>query len=578
MSPRSCVRTLPRFAPVWALFFVGALLITLTGFSSTFSSNRYPDYVRFAVDTVEVFIIVTGYVNLIMGILVPQMLFGDLFNSKLCNALHALPPRRECWYITHVVAGLLFVLVPETVVVLCCMPYLGEFWYINLLWLAISMLQYLFFFGLGVVSMLSTGNRFSAILVYCVGNFGALFVSFFATTMYEPLLYGIQLDEKLFLPFCPIAWLANRDGDLGYFTLAHSNTCICSISNGNAHSWEYHSYVWGGFGPAWGYVFILAAIGLVLLGLGLWLYRKRKLESAGDFVAFKPMKPVFWVILSLCAGAFLQIFSSLFLSSDGSIGYVFLAVGLVAGFFVTQMMLARSVKIFKKRTFLQLGIFLGAFVLSLVITALDPLGLVAYVPEADQVETAYVTEGEWTAADFENNYYRGRDVIATEDPEIIEKVCQAHSQILQEGRNLNGGRSVTVCYKLKSGVTVLRQYRIPVGSQALSGLWEYMGSAKTVLNAQSLEQLKADVNKVHWNGHTFVGEKKDRILEALWKDCESGNLCQSSNYHEATHTCRSKILEDLSLEFRDPFYSNRRFIYLSIFACCLETVTCLKTI
>jgi hypothetical protein len=49
-------------------------------------------------------------------------LFGDLFNSRMCNAIHALPLRRESWFCTHALTGLCFSVVPNLVFALLMMP------------------------------------------------------------------------------------------------------------------------------------------------------------------------------------------------------------------------------------------------------------------------------------------------------------------------------------------------------------------------------------------------------------------------------------------------------------------------
>lgn len=48
----------------------------------------------------------------------------------------------------------------------------------------------------------------------------------------------------------------------------------------------------------WSYLWICAGVGVLLLTAALLLYRRRKLETAGDFIAVKPLEPVFLVMYS----------------------------------------------------------------------------------------------------------------------------------------------------------------------------------------------------------------------------------------------------------------------------------------
>ena len=98
-------------------------------------------------------------VNLIYGGVCANMLFGDLFQSRMCNALHAMPMRRESWFFTHVCAGLLFSLVPNVVTTVFQMVLLGKYFYIAPLWLVVVTGQFLFFFGVGIFAVMCAGNR-----------------------------------------------------------------------------------------------------------------------------------------------------------------------------------------------------------------------------------------------------------------------------------------------------------------------------------------------------------------------------------------------------------------------------------
>lgn len=54
-----------------------------------------------------------------------MLLFGDLYNSRMCNALHAMPMRRETLFLTNVVSGLLFSMIPTAVMALLSVPLLN---------------------------------------------------------------------------------------------------------------------------------------------------------------------------------------------------------------------------------------------------------------------------------------------------------------------------------------------------------------------------------------------------------------------------------------------------------------------
>ena len=103
-------------------------------------------------------------------------------------------------------------------------------------------------------------------------------------------------------------------------------------------------------------------IGVVLAGLGLLLYRRRKLERAGDFLAIRGLEPVFVVICSVAGGVFLYALSEAF---GFAVDYFLMGLGVVVGFFGSQMLIKRTVRVFRKKTFLAIGVLAAAVPASL---------------------------------------------------------------------------------------------------------------------------------------------------------------------------------------------------------------------
>ena len=90
-------RDLVRYAPAWVLYGVFLVLI----FAGNLLDNTPTGIARTLGESVQYFSIL----NLIYAMLCAQLLLGDLHNTRMCNALHALPIRRESWFLTHLAAG-----------------------------------------------------------------------------------------------------------------------------------------------------------------------------------------------------------------------------------------------------------------------------------------------------------------------------------------------------------------------------------------------------------------------------------------------------------------------------------------
>ena len=137
------------------------------------------DY-RFAAN-LAVCINIMPLVNLGYGLLTAQLLFGDLFQSRMCNALHALPLRREGWFAVHFTAGILFSVVPTALMAGLSVPILlstpmERAGMIALWWFLGTNAQYLFFFGSAMLAVFCSGSRFAEAVVYGILQFGAMLV------------------------------------------------------------------------------------------------------------------------------------------------------------------------------------------------------------------------------------------------------------------------------------------------------------------------------------------------------------------------------------------------------------------
>jgi len=514
-NPTVLRKDITRFAPLWGIYSVCLLMILLGLFTEKAAG---PLAVKLADSLNGMCAINSTYAGFCA-----MFLFGDLFSPRRCNALHALPLRREGWFLTHTAAGLLFSLVPNLLFASIFCIRLGVYFYIAFLWLAVMLLQYLFFFGTAIFAAMCAGNRLGMIAVCGILNYGALLVLALATNLYLPVLEGFQLDFGNILLFIPIVPLFISPVAVYYNSV-----------------WDRLLWQNTAFNDFW-YVVIYAAVGLVFSGLGLLLYRKRKLEYAGDLLAVKWLSPVFAIVYSL--------FVAMLFYYPGKLvapwlGYVFLGIGLTVGFFTGRMFLEKKVNVFRGRNFLKFGILATVFALSLVLTWWDPLGLSQFVPDVENIRAVRLY-------DDSSRYVSSGSSIKLTDPEDLEAVTEAH-QYLLDRLDKSGDSDITIQYTLNSGLMVTRTYAMNPGGGAGQMLkpyfsrWEYIFDTDnwywvtTHVRAVSIERdlldslLIGDRQELdtHWypaKYHLDTGDDPTLImalLEAVRKDCDAGNMAQ----------------------------------------------------
>lgn len=491
-------KDITRFAPLWAIYFIGGLLIMLNVADSTIDNGYYA--ANHVGQTISYFAII----NLIYAGLAAQLIFGDLFNSRLCNALHAMPMRRENWLVTHTVAGLLFSLVPNSVGIFLVMFRLGAYWYVALIWLLGMTMQYLFFFGLAVFSVFCTGNRFAMVAVYGILNFAAMIALWFAQVVYQPMLYGIDLPTEPFSLLCPIVQITMNDEML---------------------LWDDQIDRFVGFGEGWIYLAVLSILGAGLLVLSAVMYRRRRLEVAGDFIAVAPLAPVFSVVFTLCVGAVFASFGELVGNS-----YVpYLLVGLLVGWFSGRMLLQRTVKVFSGKNFLRLAILVVAVLASVGLTKLDPLGITRWTPDAEQVKSLSVSD---------NRVYYGEGDVEVKDPQKIQAFIDIHRYVIENGEIRDGGLSRKVSlffsYKMKDGRTVKRNYQAWVSDGIYAKLQTLCSDVTVYFPYEDWRSNPRRLRNVEVDGQDLGAEHYESLLSAIIKDCEEGNMAYSWQYHDDT--------------------------------------------
>lgn len=498
-------KDLTRFAPLWAIYLIVGCMIIMSMITNS-SAGAAAASLGY---TIGVFSII----NLIYACVVAQLVFGDLFNSRMCNAIHAMPLSRNQLFGSHVAAGLCYSLVPHLIGALIMTTSLDEFWFVAFIWLLGMTLEYLFFFGVAVFSCFCTGNRFAMVAVYGIVNFFSLIVYWFVYTVYAPMMRGVVISGDIFFTLCPVANLCNQNDWI----------LMEELWADGAYNYTYR-YEYGGMGSGWDYLSVIAVIGVVLMALSWLLYRRRQLECAGDFIAVRPLGPVFSVVFTLCVGAVFSLFGELF----GSSYVLFLIIGMVLGWFVAQMLLQRTVKVFRLKAFGKLAILAAAMIASLLLVRADLFGVVGYVPDASRVKSVTVSNSS-RFPDYSDT------TVELESREDIETILGIHEYLLEQGNVWEDTRyatSLAIRYELDNGRTVVRYYdSVPINSAVKKPLKEIYSSPKAVLGCDTWEEALWRTAFVNLQGDPYPAAEMEGLLEAIGKDLAAGNLSQAWFLH-----------------------------------------------
>ncbi len=595
------LKNLTRFAPVIG----GYTLCLVLGMMMLYQDNRDMGRTFWFASRIAGNLQLMGLVNLLFAPLVAMLLFGDLYNARMCNALHAMPVRRETLFLTNVVSGLLFSMIPTAVMALLSVPLLNatvvtNAWQIALLWYAGTNLQFITFFGVAIFSVFCTGNRFAMAMVYAVLNGGAYILYYIINTLYTPMLFGVVTPDRWARLLTPVASMTN-----GEYVSVENFSQLSQRFYGRESEMVAAFSVDGGKYTA---LLVYAAVGIVFTLVGLLLYRKRNLECAGDAIAFPALQPLFQLVCAVVAGTLVVMgVESFFASKIGagmSMMYLLLFCGGAAGWFGGKMLLKRTTRVFQLRSWVGLGILTAMVAVSLVATRFDVLGIEDRIPDVEDVSsvtlnfdgleltseedirritTLHAMALEDRIEDYDN--YPLAYILHREEKEKHPVVPEGGFVYGEGGYNADGPMltvdAITLHYKLKNGRTMTRNYNIwanleegkivseyasrweQVWKQARYGYWDDFDPASiTTMN----------IGSVTLHEYQITPELVQSLIAAVKADCDERTMTQRAAYHRGYFLEYDPYSEEyykakslgISLWSNDVHYATGA--YLSVFA------------
>lgn len=513
-NPGLMRRSLLKGAPLWGLWLLFWLLL-LPVYLLTRQDLVPFELTRYLFDC----LVVAGTFGVFFyGLAVAWFQFAWLYRTRSAYHYASLPIRRETQFVSRYLAGLLFHLGPALVVTLLTMAAgaaKGENVVVPaLIFLACSTLMFLFYYGLAVFCAHLTGHVAAMPVLYLIANFLAPVLEYVLLLVANVLLFGLSANQHLWpLWLSPLYYCLNRN----VFSMEWLNRGGVTIG-----------YVFTGWKP----VLLFGAAGLVLAILAFLLFRRRRMESAGDVIAVSWLKPVFRYGVTLCCGLTLGMIIATLILNSSQIHFGTLLVCIlfasVVGFLAAEMLLEKTIRVFCKKNFLRLGGALVAMTLLLLACRYDVFGFTRYVPKADEVVSVSLDGGK-----------------AVANSTVIEKTIALHQEIVanrhEVEENRGSFRAYRITYYLKDGGRVERYYRLPVGDysdpdpSSLGYRVEVLENDPTVLLENyffTSDQIRLDSVSVEYYSREFntydqislTAAQEETLVAAMRKDVSLGTL------------------------------------------------------
>lgn len=540
-------KNLTRFWPLWGgASFLGslfplALLLQLMRYGHTSSVGGNP--AEFTDAYYSVLTNAVPIVSLCYAILCAMVVWSYLYSARSVGLMHTLPIRREGLFATNFLSGMAMMLIPYAIVgSLCILISLacGGFEPAGLLVTILGVLgESFFYFASATLAAFITGNIFALPAFYFLLHFLAVLLDWLVSTFAEGFLFGLS---------------GNYSGAVEWLSPTVYFLRQVSVDRTYEHRFVRDvNATYGGYTEsvltevhlenAW-LIGVYALAGAVLLALAYALYRRRRSEGAGDVVVVGWMKPVFrFGLAALAALLGGRLLYTLFWDQFQEGWYydtlpmlVCMTVAGVIGYYIASMLLAKALRVFR-------GSWKGVALVAVGCAALccvlhfDVLGISARVPEISEVRQVSLY-----TADNSYEFYPG------EEDELLEQVRRVHQAIAADAdyiiREQNAGHwtssgmgttSFHVTYTLSNGLTVSRNYLLPVARDRMAQAGTYDGLLDRLVNSEAMKAKRLHVDDSRYtvdSGYLYLDKRNESldlnsreataVLEAVAKDAASG--------------------------------------------------------
>ena len=550
-------KTVMRFWPVWALYFIFWLMVLPMRFLSEAMRRSQWDsnadltaYLQQQAQDIPSMLQGLLVLSAIMGILCAMAVFSYLYSHRSACMIHALPMRRETIFGSQYLAGLSFFMVPHiiiyvrmlaTEVSMNCL----DLWSLTL-WFLVQSGTCFFFYSFGVFCAMFTGHLLALPVFYGILNGLVLVVLALIQEVCRIYLYGfagfgtiVEEGAVWLTPFIKLYTAINTSyvQPLDQVRLFDAKVVI-----------------------------VYAVVGVLLTVAALLLYRGRHIESAGDVVSVKIVRPIFKYGFALCVGLSGGMVTKAILYLENNVAFMlWMVIWGIVGYFVAEMLLQKSFRVLKAWKGSVAVVI--AIVLFSVSIYQDWYGFEQWTPNPEQVERVQLTGlrgSPWDSANSE---------IDRDDVEGIAQMVALHQAIIHQDTTGKGNQDTgwaTITYIMKDGHTIRRSYdgiSMYEGDLTTEGTVAYAAQAilddrENVAQLYNIEEV--NLNRLVECYIDSIWNEETQKMETLYLDGGTQKLWDAVQQDFAEGTLGVRYLFDGSEERQNnTYYSDLTFIYES---------------
>ena len=440
----------------------------------------------------------------VLPVLVSILLFKYTNEEKSSSFIHGLPISKRKLYITNILTGIVMYVIPFLInLIIILLLNLGEMGkylqFVDIMkWFGVCMLYNTIFFAFATFIGTFCASKIShGILTYILmyAPIGGLAI---ASIIMESALFGFKglsnnLEEFRGWPFIKII---EDFREMGSYYL--SQTIKFEIST----------------------IIIYIASIIVMLVLGYFIYKKRKLEITKEFIAFKGLRSFVKYVATFLVNLLSYMYFCDVFEENKIVTLLASFIITLIAYLIIEMILKKTYKVFKS--------IIGFIVYAVIVT----IGFVILNTGAFGYETRIPKAEDVQEVDFSLN----SDTINFREKQNIENVIDFQQKLINEKKK--GYTEYTLEYKLKNGRKITRKYNINNSlykeelNKILTSDEYYDGKIRQIQDAKKIKRITININykeQYSTKAITVKDEDKEEFLENIIEDIKNRKATINDN-------------------------------------------------
>ena len=440
----------------------------------------------------------------VLPVLVSILLFKYTNEEKSSSFIHGLPISKRKLYITNILTGIVMYVIPFLInLIIILLLNLGEMGkylqFVDIMkWFGVCMLYNTIFFAFATFIGTFCASKIShGILTYILmyAPIGGLAI---ASIIMESALFGFKglsnnLEEFRGWPFIKIIEDFRKMGS--YYL---SQTIKFETST----------------------IIIYIASIIVMLVLGYFIYKKRKLEITKEFIAFKGLRSFVKYVATFLVNLLSYMYFCDVFEENKIVTLLASFIITLIAYLIIEMILKKTYKVFKS--------IIGFIVYAVIVT----IGFVILNTGAFGYETRIPKAEDVQEVDFSLN----SDTINFREKQNIENVIDFQQKLINEKKK--GYTEYTLEYKLKNGRKITRKYNINNSlykeelNKILTSDEYYDGKIRQIQDAKKIKRITININykeQYSTKAITVKDEDKEEFLENIIEDIKNRKATINDN-------------------------------------------------